>query len=511
MNCAVELRNISKFYGALAANHDVSLKVQAGHIHAIVGENGAGKSTAVKILFGLEKADEGELFVFGEKVRFHSPDQAMQKGLGMVHQHFVLCENETALENFLLMRPSQKIFGFISRERELEKAEQLAKKFGFEIPWNKLVRLLSVGEQQRLEILKALSRDSRILILDEPTAVLTPQEISELFSQLRHLKQQGLTILIITHKLKEVLSLCDDITVFQKGKITGSFKSADTSLAQLAEKMVGRPISFEKRALQKQVFNATKKIDFQNLEIKRKNTTQFLKIKDFFVCAGEIVGLAGVEGNGQSELIHFLNRPKDWSIEKGTCLVLDAAWGLQSIQDIQSMQISFFPEDRLKLGAVADFDLAQNFILGYENKPQFQKKSLLGLELMNWPLIKKTTDQILNLDQIEAPSAKAQFASLSGGNQQKVVVARELFHQPQLVIAAQPTRGVDVGAIEMIHEKLIRLQEQGAAILLISSEMDELIKLSDRIYVMSKNQMVDHLPRDQFDASRIGTAMGGGK
>ncbi len=511
MTYAVELRNIAKFYGSHAANENVSLAVETGHIHGIIGENGAGKSTAVKILFGLEKPDQGEIFIFGEKVHWNSSDEAMNKGLGMVHQHFMLCENESALENFLLMREERNFFGMIDRKKELQKAEMLAKKFGFEIPWNEKVKNLSVGVQQRLEILKALSRNSKILILDEPTAVLTPQEINELFAQLRELKKQGLTILIITHKLKEVLSLCDDITVFQKGKITGEFKSDKTNIKELAEKMVGREISFEKRPLHKKNFSNANKIELSNLEIQNQKNKSTLKLKNFNVASGEIVGLAGVEGNGQDLFIHFLNRPENWSAVQGLAKIFGQNWLEKNIREIQNFPISFFPEDRLKWGAVSDFDLTKNFVLGYENKNVFQKKSFLNIPLMDWNLVRQKTLDSIKTDHIDAQSPESPFSSLSGGNQQKLVVARELFHNPQLIIASQPTRGVDVGAIELIHEKLIHLQECGASILLISSEMDELIKLSDRIYVISKNEIVDHLLRNEFDASRIGAAMGGAR
>lgn len=493
---AVEFKGISKFYGSFAANQDVSFQVKQGRVHAIVGENGAGKSTALKILFGLEKPSEGQLFVFGKEIQWSSSAEALRAGLGMVHQHFMLCENETALENFLLTNLEENPFAVLDRKKELAQAQQLSRKFGFEIPWNTKVKDLSVGLQQRLEILKALRNKSKILILDEPTAVLTPQETEELFGQIRKLKEDGLTVLLITHKLKEILSLCDNITVFRKGKVVAEFEASKTSVAQLAEKMVGRPVSFEKRPVQKNFQEQKELIRFKNLKIENKKNKSNFQAEEFHVSKGEIVGLAGIEGHGQDQLIQFLHKSSDWEIQAGESFMAES-------------RKNFFPEDRLKVGAVAGMNLSENFILGHEKNRVFQKRSFLGLQILNWKKIKDLTQEAIEQFHVYTSGRDSNFSSLSGGNQQKLVVARELFHQPELIIAAHPSRGVDVGAIEFIHEKLIQFQEKGAGILLISSELDELIKLSDRLYVVSKGKLVMHLTRKEFDTTRIGCAMGG--
>lgn len=490
---AIEFRKVSRFYGNQKANDQVSFSVQEGHIHGIVGENGAGKSTAMKLLFGLETPDTGEIYVFGKKVNFKNSIQAMKEGIGMVHQHFMLADEMTALENFLLFKENRSFLRKINWKEELALAQKISLEYGFPLRWELPVNKLSVGEQQRLEILKALSLKGKILILDEPTAVLTPQEADDFFSKLLELKSKGHTILIITHKLKEVLKLTDAVTVFRKGKVIQNFKTGSLSIDHLAEAMVGRKIFFEKRNLHPKNFKNEEVLKLENLQFKN----QSLNIKSLHIQAGEIVGLAGVEGNGQKELIEFMASAKTFKnkIHEG---VTFEVLGQNSLANINPEQVAFFPEDRLKVGSVASMNLAENFLLGHQ-------KSFW----ISWPVVEQETLWSLKKFQINSEDPKAVFSSLSGGNQQKLVVARELSRNPQFILAAHPTRGVDIGAIEFIHEQLIQFQEKGAGIFLVSSELEELMKLSDRIYVIYRGNIVAEFSRKDFDERKIGAAMGG--
>lgn len=484
---AVEFKGVSKFFGDVSANLEVSFQVAKGSIHAIVGENGAGKSTAMKILFGLYKPDQGQVFVNGEAVHFHSPADAMKSGIGMVHQHFMLGEPFSALDNILLNQ-SGSAWQLLPRASQKQHLQEVAHRYGFDVRLESAVEDLSVGEQQRLEILKILSQNSDIIILDEPTAVLTPLETLDLFTNLRKLRETGKTILIITHKLKEVLSLTDQVTVFRNGKVTGNIKTSDASAEVLTQMMIGhaqtaaneRTTSIETQSC----------LEFTN--ISAKIGSQSLNDVSFKVHKKEIVGIAGVEGNGQDVLIKRL-------------LDLHAFKGKDLRGDVHSIgTVVALPEDRLRYGVLPSRPVYENFLLGQHKKNLFNRGPFLRLK----ELIKTTREAMKQYD-VRPLNENSSFSNLSGGNQQKLVVARALSQKPDVVIAAQPTRGVDIGAIEFIHNQLRLSRDNGAGILLISSELDELMALSDRILVLYKGSIVSEFKRSEFNEFTIGKAMGG--
>lgn len=487
---AIEFKNVSKSFGQVLANSDISFSVAQGSIHAIVGENGAGKSTAMKILFGMYQPTDGEILLHGSPVEFASPIDAMAAKIGMVHQHFMLAEPLTALDNILLHQKGSA-FSILPRKAQKQRLEEIANRYGFNLNLSAKVEDLSVGEQQRLEILKILSQDSEILILDEPTAVLTPQEVQDLFKNLRRLKSEGKTILIITHKLKEVMSLTDTVTIFRAGRIVGQKVTAETNTEELAELMVGHRLQHpEERKTQ---INENKSVLSFN-KVSARLGTQNISDLTLSVHSGEIVGVAGVEGNGQNVLIRaLLDRA---SLDKGSFvgdIHLDESFGS-------------FPEDRLRFGVLPSRPIFENFLLGQQRKNLFSKGPLLRQnEILN------RTQEAMSQYDIRPANPHLEFEKLSGGNQQKLVVARTLSQSPQVILAAQPTRGVDIGAIEFIHNQLRLARDQGAGILLISSELDELMTLADRIVVIYKGRLVAEFSRTQFDEIALGTAMGGGR
>lgn len=485
---AVEFRGISKYFGDVKANSDISFTVTAGSIHGIVGENGAGKSTAMKILFGLYRPDGGEILIHGKPVQFHNSIDAMSSGIGMVHQHFMLAEPFTALDNILLQQKGSA-FSILPRKEQRKRLHEIAQRYGFDIDLNAKVEDLSVGAQQRIEILKILSQDSEILILDEPTAVLTPQEVQDLFKNLRRLKEEGKTILIITHKLKEVMSLTDEVTVFRAGRMVANKKTSETSPDDLAEMMVGRRIQTPKERVTA-VETSETVLDVSGLcaALGSHNIQDIT----FTVQSKEIVGVAGVEGNGQDILIralldkHALNKK---SIE-GSVII--------------NGKVGSFPEDRLRFGVLPSRPVWENFLLGQQKLSKFAR----GIFMKKKDILKATKEAMDTYD-VRPRNEYLPFEKLSGGNQQKLVVARALSQNPDFVIAAQPTRGVDIGAIEFIHNELRRCRDEGSGVLLISSELDELMALSDRIVVLYKGKLVAEFARNEFDEIKLGAAMGG--
>lgn len=485
---AIEFKNIAKSFGPVKANHNISFSVSQGSIHAIVGENGAGKSTAMKILFGLYQADEGELFIRGQKVHFDSPIAAMSCGIGMVHQHFMLAGSLSALDNILLMQKGAA-FSRLPRQEQKKKLAALAERYGMHLNLESKVDNLSVGEQQRLEILKILSQDSEILILDEPTAVLTPQEVQDLFKNLRLLRQEGKTILIITHKLKEVMALSDQVTVFRAGTVVADRKTSEVSADHLAELMVGRRLQKEEERTT-QVDTGKVLLELQNVSAALE--TRQLRNVQLKVHSQEIVGIAGVEGNGQDVLMRVLLDRH--SLKKG-------CWS-GSIQQHGSLES--FPEDRLRFGVLADKTAYENFILGHHRRAPFYRHGFIS-----YSAALKATEEAMAEFDVRPRQVKQVFSRFSGGNQQKLVVARALWSDPEIIIAAQPTRGVDIGAIEFIHGKLRKQRDQGAGILLISSELDELMTLSDRIVVIYKGEFIKEFKRSEFNEIALGAAMGG--
>lgn len=507
---ALEFQNISKSFESLKANQDISFMVQKGTIHAIVGENGAGKSTLMKILFGLYQKDSGQILLNGKEISFVNPIRAKAAGLGMVHQHFMLAGPMTALDHIVLEDAKvtfpmwKQAIWPIPRKKIQESLNQLSKRYNMPVPWEKKIEELSVGIQQRIEILKLLHNQAEILILDEPTAVLTPQEIDQLFAQLKELKAAGKTILIITHKLKEVLHLADVVTVLRQGQTVASLPIKGQTIESLSELMIGRKLKPLPR--NDVITSNVSRVIVRDLFYSTKEQEKLSDI-NFELHPHEILGIAGVEGNGQSELLNAFIRPQlvegkfsgQIQFQNKNLLSLTAT-------EIRQTGIRYFPEDRLHQGILAEENMLENFLLGQQTHPEFSKRG--------WILkanLHKAVQSIFEKFDVRPKNEKQKIGKFSGGNQQKFVVGRELYHEPNLLIAAQPTRGVDIGAIETIHSELIHQREKGASILLVSSELDELMKLSDRILVFLNGKITGCLQRSEFDERRIGALMTGGQ
>lgn len=493
-NSGIELRNIRKYFGSCRANEDVTLHVAAGSIHAVVGENGAGKSTAMKILYGQFIPDEGQILVEGQPRHWRSSADAIRAGLGMVHQHFMLADTHSVLDNILLGTHS---FPFLrmGRAPARRRLESLMKEFGLEVPLDEPVGNLPVGVQQRAEILKLLYQDSRFLILDEPTAVLAPLEVEALFRTLRNMAAGGKTILIITHKLKEVMALAERVTVFRAGRVVGESAVADTSAAEIAALMVGRELTSttgeRKPAGHGLVLEAVGARAAKDSRLGRVS---------FRLREGEILGVAGVEGNGQTELLRLLLDPAAElgegriSFRGQSVAGRDTAW-------LREEGAAVFPEDRLKEALLLGFSLEENFMLGQGRD--------FGRFWLKKGRLREEAAEALKVYDVRPGDVEATAASLSGGNQQKFVVARELRRRPRLLLASQPTRGVDIGAIEFIHGKIMEVRNAGTGVLLFSSELDEVLKLSDRLLVMFRGQVVGAFSREEFDEKKIGGLMAG--
>lgn len=494
-NPLIEFHEISKSFGSLKANDRLSFAIQHNSIHAIVGENGAGKSTAMKILFGLNTPDSGEIRLRGKLEKINSPIRARQLGIGMVQQHFVLAKEHTALDNILFSETTGPL-QILKRSEKKTQYEALAVLYGFQIPWDKLVGDLTVGEQQRVEIFKVLHQNAEILILDEPTAVLTPQEVIGFFNNLKQLKVQGKTIILITHKLKEVLSVTDSMTILRQGRAVANLVTSETHQDEIAELMIGRRIKWHRRDLQL---------------ADEKSAGPVLQIQgdmELELRPHEIVGIAGVEGNGQLEIINGILNPKSVNSTHFKLKFMGQTIQNLSTAHIRKLSMGVFPEDRLRVGAIANANVAENFILGYDWDPEFVQTSIYP-QSIKWSEVTRITQENLEKFDVRPQTSTASFGSFSGGNQQKIIVARELRRNPQFILAAQPTRGVDIGAIEFIHEQLLLAQERGAGILLVSTELDELLKMATRILVLYKNKFVLELQRNEFDEFKIGRAMGG--
>jgi simple sugar transport system ATP-binding protein len=499
VKAAVELQGISKRFGRVVANDAVSMTVAEGTIHALVGENGAGKTTLMRILYGLYQADSGVIRVDGEEVRFRSPHAALRHGLGMVHQHFMLVPPLTVAENITLGREPMRGPAFDTRRAEGEVAE-LSQRYGLKVDPAAKVENLSVGEEQRVEILKALYRGARILILDEPTAVLTPQEVDELFTVLRSFKEAGNTVILITHKLREVVEVSDLVTVMRGGKAVGDRVTAQTSIPELAELMVGRPVLLEvdkRPARPRQTLLQVEKLEVQN----DRGLTAVADIS-FTVRSGEIVGIAGVEGNGQAELIEALSglRPP----VSGKTQIRDRDITRSTPLECFRAGLAHIPADRLKRGLVAEYSLADNLILGRQRDHPFAK----GPILVRSAIADNAGDALQTYD-VRPALPEAQARTLSGGNQQKLIVARELSRHARVLLAAHPTRGVDLGAIEFIHRQLVAHRDRGMGLLLVSSELSELLSLADRLLVLFEGRIVYETTPIETDERIIGLYMSG--
>jgi simple sugar transport system ATP-binding protein len=510
---AVELQGLTKAFRDCVANDGVNLRVRAGSIHGVIGENGAGKSTAMKMLYGLYAPDSGRIIVEGQERHWRSPKDALAAGIGMVHQHFMLAGPHSALDNILLGEEPVRGAGLprfllpLDRARARAKLEALGRQYGLPVDWDAPVERLPVGIQQRIEILKLLYRDARILILDEPTAVLTPHETHELFANLRKLKAEGKTIVIITHKLKEVMSFTDRVTVLRAGRTTGEVETASSSPQELADLMVGRRVALNVEVPPQPELGApVLELEGVTLEAARGAPRPRLDRISLAVRAGEVVGIAGVEGNGQSELIQAILHPSDHACRsEGRVRVLGrdvTGWRADAIKELG---VGVVPEDRHREGLLLEQPLTENFVLGLQRRAPFSARGLLQPAA-----IRAATARALDEYDVRPRAVDARAGELSGGNQQKLIIARELAREPRFLIAAQPTRGVDVGAIEFIHQRILAARTQGAGVLLISSELDEILALSDRILVFYEGKVAGEFRRGQTDEKKLGLALGGG-
>jgi len=500
---ALELRGIDKRFGAVHANRDIHLRVARGSVHGLIGENGAGKSTLMNIVYGFHRADRGEIFVGGRKVDLHRPHDAIAVGIGMVHQHFMLVENFTVLENLILgAERGRGLAGGLARARADLAA--FGRDYGLEVPPDALVGELPVGLQQRVEILKALHRGAEILILDEPTAVLTPQEADQLFRMLARLRAQGKTVILVTHKLREIMAVTDRVTVMRQGAVVAEAKTNETSLAELAEKMVGRAVSLQVR--KGPAAPGAPLLSVRELEVRDDRGVPRVRGVSFEVRAGEIVGLAGVSGNGQSELLEALagTRPPSRGeiILRGTPLVA----GRVGPRERRRLGLAHVPEDRLRQGVVPAFSAQDNAILGYQDRADYNRGWLVSRRG-----ILAGCEQMMAMFDIRPSDPRQRLAAFSGGNQQKLVIAREVGADPAVLLVGQPTRGVDIGAIEFIHRRLVALRDAGKALLLVSVELDEILGLADRILVMNGGEIVGEVAPAEATEERLGLMMAGVK
>ncbi|WP_328917954.1 MULTISPECIES: ABC transporter ATP-binding protein [unclassified Streptomyces] len=497
---AVELRGITKRFPGVVANHDIDITVHSGTVHALVGENGAGKSTLMKILYGMQKPDEGTIAVNGEQVSFGDPGDAIARGIGMVHQHFMLADNLTVLENIVL--GSEKLYGIGGRARA--KIEEISDAYGLGVRPGALVEDLGVADRQRVEILKVLYRGARILILDEPTAVLVPQEVDALFDNLRGLKSEGLTVIFISHKLGEVLSVADDITVIRRGTTVGSADPAHTTAKQLAELMVGSELPSPETRESTVTTEPMLTVDGLRLAAVDPDGVARTVLDDiaFTIHKGEVLGIAGVEGNGQAELVEAIMGMR--ALDGGS-LVLDGRdMSHTPTRGRREDGIGYIPEDRHRHGLLLEAPLWENRILGHVT----ERPNSRGF-LLDTGAARRDTERIVQEYDVRTPGIEVTAASLSGGNQQKLIVGREMSHLPKLLIAAHPTRGVDVGAQAQIWDQIRAARRDGLAVLLISADLDELIGLSDTLRVMYRGRLVADADPATITPEELGSAMTG--
>ncbi len=496
---AVQLEAITKSFGRLLANDRVDLRVEAGTIHALVGENGAGKTTLMKILFGLYQPDSGVVRLQGEVARLRSPADALARGVGMVHQHFMLVRPFTVAENLTIGHEATK-GPFLDNTRAIAEVSALSERHGLRVDPTARVENLSVGEEQRVEILKALYHGAKILILDEPTAVLTPQETEDLFRVLRTLRAQGTTIILITHKLREVLEVTDNVTVMRGGRTVGERKTAETSIPELAELMVGRPVLLEVPKGPAKPGAAV--LEIANLEVLDERGLPAVRGLSLDVRAGEIVGIAGVEGNGQNELVEALTGLRRW--KGGDAKLHGTSLRGLSPRAIAAQGVSHVPADRWKRGLVLDYTLEDNVIFGRHREPGFGK----GLTF-DRGAVRAFADLMLETFDVRPRRRDARARQLSGGNQQKVIVAREFTREGDLLLAAHPTRGIDLGAIEFIHKEVVKSRDKGRAVLVVSAELGELLSLADRIVVLYEGRIAFEAPASATNERELGEYMTG--
>jgi ABC-type uncharacterized transport system ATPase subunit len=496
----LELRNITKRFGNVLANDRVNIAVRSKSIHAIVGENGAGKSTAMRIAYGFYRPDDGQVHVDGEPKPIHTPHDAIALGIGMVHQHFMLVDTMTVAENIILGAEPGNWTALDARGAE-KRIRALSEEFHLAIDSNATIEKLSVGQQQRVELLKALYRHARILILDEPTAVLTPQEVHEFFQILRRMREQGKTVIIITHKLDEVLSISDEVTVMRDGRVVGHRTTAETNAAELARLMVGRDVLL--RVEKKPALPGHVMLAVRGLSMKSR-----LQGLSFEVRAGEIVGIAGVEGNGQTELIEALAGLAPSSELSGKIEFDGKDISALGVKDRKELGIAHVPEDRHRRGLLLDSSLAENSILGVQYRPPAVARR--GGIMLDDRAIRGRAEQVIKAFDVRPPNADLPARALSGGNQQKLIIGREFELPPKLLLVSQPTRGVDIGAIEFIHRKLVALRDAGCAVLLVSAELEEVTSLADRVMVIYDGRIVGEVNPKEATKEEIGLMMTGG-
>ena len=491
---AIKMVGIVKCFGPVRANDGIDFTVKHQEIHCLLGENGTGKSTLMNILFGLYHPDAGEIFINEKKASIANPNDAYALGIGMVHQHFMLVGQLTVLENIILGKESGGFF--LNRRESRARVEELVERFGFRIDLDEKVVNLSVGMKQRVEILKTLYRGADIIILDEPTAVLTPQEVEELFKILRQLKKSGKTIVFITHKLNETMSLSDRITVIRKGKVVFCCNTQDTNEKELATQMVGRQVESVVAKKGQQTGDVVLELKEVRLHERAEHTVSLT------VRAGEILGIAGVDGNGQQELEEMIvgNR----KVTEGSILLGGKPIHTLPVKDRKAMGIGYIPSDRHKNAMVSGFSITENFLLGYQNTPEYCKKGFI-----DYDRLKQDAGKQVEAFEIKVAGVEQEIGQLSGGNQQKVILGREISHDPGLVLVAQPVRGLDIGAIERVHKTLLQLKEQVKAILLISAELSEVMNLSDRIAVFYEGEASAQFTNGEYTKEEIGLFMAG--
>jgi general nucleoside transport system ATP-binding protein len=501
MDYVIEMLNIRKEFPGIVANDNITLQLKQGEIHALLGENGAGKSTLMNVLFGLYQPEQGEIRVKGRKVNITNPNIANDLGIGMVHQHFMLVDTFTVTENIILGREPKT-----GASVDIKKAEKdildISEKYGLKVDPSAKISDISVGMQQRVEILKTLYRGADILIFDEPTAVLTPQEIKELIQIMKTLIKEGKSIILITHKLKEIMEVCDNVTVIRKGKGIGTVNVSDTNPNHLASLMVGREVTF--KTDKTEAMPAGNVLEIRDLNVKDSRNVPVVKSLNLEVRAGEILGIAGVDGNGQTELIEAiagLHKAESGSVKLNGKEIVN-----MKPRKIYETGVGHIPQDRHKHGLVLDFPIGENMVLQTYYKKPFSKKGIL-----NYKNIYDQARKLISEFDVRTPSEFTLARALSGGNQQKAIIGREIDRDPDLLIAAQPTRGLDVGAIEFIHKRLIEQRDNGKAVLLISFELDEIMNVSDRIAVIYEGQIVAVVDPKETTEQELGLLMAGSK
>lgn len=495
----LELRNISKLYGRNYANKNISLTVKSGEVHCLLGENGAGKSTLMNVLYGLTKPDSGEIFIDGSEVSILSPRDAIRYGIGMVHQHFMLIPAMTVVDNIILSTDESS--GVILNQKKIAKRiREIAGKYGFEVDPFMKVSDLSVGQQQRVEIIKAIYHDCRLLILDEPTAVLTPRETEELYAIIERFRKENKSVIFISHKLHEVMHVSDVISVLRNGECIATLNKEETDEASLAACMVGKEVSFTVEKEKAHPGEAV--LEVSGLSTKGKKGNLAVDDLSLTVHSGEIYGVAGVDGNGQAELIETITGLV--KSESGKVRILGHDMTNRTPGEILDQGISHIPADRQSTGILMHESLEKNLTLYDYRNPEYRK----GI-FMDWRKAKKQAEDMVEKYGVKTPGLSLNIEYLSGGNQQKAVVARELEKKPELLIAAHPTRGVDIGAIEFIHGEIVKARDQGCAVLLISTELDEIMALSDRIGVIYDGRIIGEMDREEATVEKIGMLMAG--